>query len=46
MLGYSGLLAGPALIGFVAHATSLSLAFLCLSFACLVVSAAGRAVVQ
>lgn len=38
-LGYLGLLAGPALIGFVAHLTSLTFAFLLLSAALLVVAA-------
>jgi hypothetical protein len=30
-LGYAGILVGPAAIGFVAHAASLSVAFLCLT---------------
>lgn len=38
-LGYLGLLAGPAIIGFVAHLTSLTFAFLLLSAAFLVVAA-------
>lgn len=41
-LGYLGLLAGPALIGFVAHLTSLTFAFLLLSAAMLVVAASYR----
>lgn len=38
-LGYLGLLAGPALVGLVAHLTSLTFAFLLLSAALLVVAA-------
>lgn len=38
-LGYLGLLAGPALIGFVAHLTSLTFAFVLLSAALLAVAA-------
>ena len=42
-LGYAGLLTGPALIGFVAHRTSLSTAFVCEAVLLLVVAlAAGR----
>jgi MFS family permease len=41
-LGYAGLLAGPALIGFVAHASSLHLAFGCLGCAMLLVAAGSR----
>lgn len=42
-LGYAGLLTGPALIGFVAHRTSLSTAFLCEAALLLAVAlAAGR----
>lgn len=41
-LGYLGLLAGPALIGFVAHLTSLTAAFALLSAALLVVAASYR----
>jgi predicted MFS family arabinose efflux permease len=42
MLGYLGLLAGPALIGFVAHATSLTIAFALLAAAFVVVAACYR----
>ena len=38
MLGYMGILMGPALIGFIAHGTSLTVAFIVLT-ALLVVSA-------
>jgi MFS family permease len=41
-LGYAGILAGPALIGFVAHALSLSTAFLVLTALLLGVAASGR----
>lgn len=41
-LGYAGILAGPALIGFVAHASSLSLAFGALGCAMLLISASAR----
>lgn len=41
-LGYLGLLAGPAVIGFVAHATSLSVAFALIAAAFLVVAACFR----
>jgi hypothetical protein len=41
-LGYAGILAGPALIGLVAHAASLSVAFLMLAIMLLGVAAAGR----
>ena len=41
-LGYAGILAGPALIGFVAHAASLSAAFLILAIMLLGVAAGGR----
>jgi MFS family permease len=42
MLGYAGILAGPAAIGFVAHATSLTSAFLMLSGALVGVGACAR----
>jgi predicted MFS family arabinose efflux permease len=42
-LGYAGILAGPALIGFVAQAASLSAAFLLLMLLQLGVAAGGRA---
>jgi MFS family permease len=41
-LGYAGLLAGPALIGFVAHASSLHLAFGGVGCAMLLVAAGSR----
>jgi predicted MFS family arabinose efflux permease len=41
-LGYLGLLAGPALIGFVAHLVSLPFAFVLLSVAMLIVAAGYR----
>jgi MFS family permease len=41
-LGYAGILAGPAVIGFVAHAASLPTAFLILAIALLGVAAGGR----
>ena len=41
-LGYAGILAGPALIGFVAHASSLSMAFAGLGCALLLVAASAR----
>jgi MFS family permease len=42
MLGYAGILAGPAAIGFVAHATSLTIAFLMLSGALVGVAGCAR----
>jgi fucose permease len=41
-LGYAGILAGPAVIGFVAHAVSLNLAFAGLGCAMLVIAASAR----
>lgn len=41
-IGYAGILAGPALIGFVAHASSLSSAFAGLGCALLLVAASSR----
>lgn len=41
-LGYAGILVGPALIGLIAHALSLSSAFLLLSMLLLGVAASGR----
>ncbi|MET0357122.1 MAG: MFS transporter [Cellvibrio sp.] len=41
-IGYAGILAGPALIGFVAHASSLHLAFAGLGCAMLIVAASAR----
>jgi predicted MFS family arabinose efflux permease len=41
-LGYAGILVGPAVIGFVAHAASLSVAFFCLAILLAGVAASGR----
>ena len=41
-LGYAGILAGPAAIGFIAHLSSLSTAFLILALALLGVAASSR----
>jgi hypothetical protein len=41
-LGYAGILTGPAAIGFVAHTTSLSIAFLAVGFLLAGVGASGR----
>jgi len=41
-IGYAGILTGPALIGFVAHASSLHIAFAGLGFAMLLVAASAR----
>ncbi|QXI26824.1 MFS transporter [Pseudomonas vanderleydeniana] len=41
-LGYAGILAGPAAIGFIAHASSLSLAFLLIALMLVGVAASGR----
>ncbi|MDG2525559.1 MFS transporter [Stenotrophomonas sp. HITSZ_GD] len=41
-LGYAGVLAGPALIGFVAHASSLVFAFLCVAVALFGVALSAR----
>jgi predicted MFS family arabinose efflux permease len=41
-LGYAGILAGPAMIGFVAHVSSLSAAFAMLTILLLGVAASGR----
>jgi predicted MFS family arabinose efflux permease len=41
-LGYAGILAGPAVIGFVAHGSSLSIAFLILAALLIGVAASGR----
>lgn len=43
-IGYAGILAGPALIGFVAHLSSLTLAFATLGGALLLVAASSRLV--
>lgn len=45
-LGYSGIVAGPALIGFVAHTTSLSFAFLGVAAMLLLVAAGSRVVTE
>ncbi|WP_338474507.1 MFS transporter [Pseudomonas sp. MS646] len=41
-IGYAGILAGPALIGFVAHGSSLSVAFGLIALALVAVAASGR----
>ena len=41
-LGYAGILLGPAAIGFVAHVSSLSVAFLIVAFMLIGVAASGR----
>ena len=41
-VGYAGLLAGPAVIGFVSQATSLTVAFLALAISLLAVAAGAR----
>jgi predicted MFS family arabinose efflux permease len=41
-LGYAGILAGPAMIGFVAHAASLDFAFACLGGFMLLIAASAR----
>jgi MFS family permease len=41
-LGYAGILAGPAAIGFMAHASSLSAAFLLVAILLLGVASSGR----
>jgi len=43
-IGYAGILAGPALIGFVAHGSSLHMAFAALGVAMLLVAASARRV--
>lgn len=45
-LGYSGILVGPALIGFIAHTTSLSFAFLVVATMLLIVAASSRVVAK
>lgn len=40
--GYVGMLIGPALIGFIAQATTLSIAFICIAFLLLMVSFSSR----
>ncbi|ALI09233.1 MULTISPECIES: MFS transporter [Pseudomonas] len=41
-IGYAGILAGPALIGFVAHGSSLSFAFGLIAFSLVAVAASGK----
>ncbi|KKA07778.1 MFS transporter [Pseudomonas ogarae] len=41
-IGYAGILAGPALIGFVAHGSSLSIAFGLIAIALVAVAASGK----
>jgi len=41
-LGYAGLLTGPAVMGFIAHVTSLATAFVALSAGLLAIAVAGR----
>ncbi|QXH93207.1 MFS transporter [Pseudomonas ogarae] len=41
-IGYAGILAGPALIGFVAHGSSLSIAFGLIAISLVVVAASGK----
>ena len=41
-LGYAGILAGPAAIGFIAHASSLSSAFLLIAGMLVAVAISGR----
>ncbi len=45
-VGYAGILAGPALIGFIAHLTSLFVAFGCVALLLLVVSWSARRATQ
>jgi hypothetical protein len=41
-LGYTGILAGPAMIGLIAHMTSLPIAFLAVAILLVLVAASGR----
>ena len=41
-LGYAGILAGPALIGFIAHGSSLSVAFVLIAVLLLAVAISGK----
>nr|BFE95536.1 hypothetical protein GCM10020185_60720 [Pseudomonas brassicacearum subsp. brassicacearum] len=41
-IGYAGILAGPALIGFVAHGSSLSIAFGLIAISLVAVAASGK----
>jgi len=45
-LGYAGILAGPALIGFIAQISSLSIALCCVAVSLLLVTASARAVTR
>ncbi|CQR23329.1 major facilitator transporter [Yersinia enterocolitica] len=45
-IGYAGILAGPAVIGFVAQLSSLSVAFGCVALLLLAVTASARAVTR
>lgn len=45
-IGYAGILAGPALIGFIAHLTSLLVAFGCVALLLLLVSISARRATQ
>jgi fucose permease len=45
-LGYAGILAGPALIGFIAQLSSLSVALSCVAVSLLLVTASARAVTR
>jgi predicted MFS family arabinose efflux permease len=45
-IGYAGILAGPAMIGFIAHASSLHLAFAALGCAMLLVAGSHRVLAQ
>jgi hypothetical protein len=42
-LGYAGILVGPALVGFIAHFTDLSVAFCVLAIAMAFVGSSGKA---
>jgi MFS family permease len=45
-IGYAGILAGPALIGFIAHLTSLLVAFGCIALLLLLVGLSARRATQ
>ena len=42
MLGYMGILMGPALIGFIAHGFSLMIAFICIMVLLILSAAIGK----
>ena len=42
MLGYMGILMGPALIGFIAHGTSLTIAFIVLTVLLVISAGIGK----